>query len=77
MSKIFISYNRDSIAMARDRLMKWADSGFGTGSERYWLALIEPAMIADPGKRVMTSAPSCGRNSGKSSVRSTAHWRAR
>jgi energy-coupling factor transporter ATP-binding protein EcfA2 len=40
----------DSITMARDRLMKWADSGFGAGSHRHWLALIEPAMIADPGE---------------------------
>ena len=39
-----------AIAGARDRLLKWADTGFGKGSKREWLATVERFMTVDPGE---------------------------
>jgi hypothetical protein len=38
------------ITRAKEMLTKWAGTGFGMGSQKEWLAVIEPAMVADPGE---------------------------
>ena len=40
----------EGITRARQELLAWADSGFGQGDLRQWLAVIEPSMVADPGE---------------------------
>jgi hypothetical protein len=39
-----------AIAQARDRLLKWADAGFGKGSKREWQTAVERFMSIDPGE---------------------------
>jgi hypothetical protein len=39
-----------AIAQARERLLKWADGGFGKGSKREWLTTVERFMTIDPGE---------------------------
>ncbi len=40
----------EGITHAKQRLLAWADAGFGYGDPRQWLAVIEPSMVADPGE---------------------------
>src|SRR5215469_13828985 len=40
----------EGITHAKQRLLAWADAGFGYGDLRQWLAVIEPSMVADPGE---------------------------
>jgi hypothetical protein len=40
----------EGITHAKQRLLAWADAGFGYGDPRQWLAIIEPSMVADPGE---------------------------
>jgi hypothetical protein len=40
----------DGITQARQRLLAWAEAGFGYGDQRQWQAVIEPSMVADPGE---------------------------
>jgi hypothetical protein len=40
----------EGITHAKQRLLAWADAGFGYGDLRKWLAVIEPSMVADPGE---------------------------
>ena len=40
----------EGITHARQRLLSWAEAGFGYGDPGQWLAVIEPSMVADPGE---------------------------
>jgi hypothetical protein len=40
----------EAITNARERLLKWADAGFGKGSKREWLTTVERFMTIDPGE---------------------------
>jgi hypothetical protein len=40
----------EGITQARQRLLAWAEAGFGYGDLSQWLAVIEPSMVADPGE---------------------------
>jgi hypothetical protein len=40
----------EGITHAKQRLLAWADAGFGYGDLRQWLSVIEPSMVADPGE---------------------------
>ncbi len=40
----------EGITHARQRLLAWADAGFGYGDLDQWRAVIEPSMVADPGE---------------------------
>jgi hypothetical protein len=40
----------EGITQAKQRLLGWADAGFGLGDAGHWFAVIEPSMVADPGE---------------------------
>jgi hypothetical protein len=40
----------EAIAGARERLLKWADAGFGKGTRQQWLTAVEAYMSVDPGE---------------------------
>lgn len=40
----------EGITQAKQRLLGWAEAGFGLGDVGQWFAVIEPSMVADPGE---------------------------